>query len=303
VFHRLLATIETRFGPYNWLRRDLRDKFGVRLRVFGEVMELRRNGRIIRIATRLWPFSHEVAANFDSYFQFVTPTDRTLDFSCPAVHRYLSGEEFLLTSLPEEQAAIDSYFVAARPVLGDLAFDIGANCGVTSYRLSRMVGATGTVIAFEPDPANYAALLDNIRRHKLSNVRAVPLALADHDGHIFFNAEGSLGSGIGAFVPRLSAGSIVQVECLTLDSAVQQFGVPAFIKMDIEGAEVAVLSSARDFLARRCCSFSIDTAHILDGDITAKPVEAVFAAARYETATIRRGTYVTTWARPTGSTR
>jgi FkbM family methyltransferase len=42
--------------------------------------------------------------------------------------------------------------------LGAVVVDVGANFGLHSLYLSRAVGPQGTVIAFEPDPDNYALL-------------------------------------------------------------------------------------------------------------------------------------------------
>src|SRR2546423_391591 len=45
---------------------------------------------------------------------------------------------------------------AVRP--GETVLDIGANYGVYSYHLSRAVGSSGRVFAFEPVPFTYATL-------------------------------------------------------------------------------------------------------------------------------------------------
>ena len=43
-------------------------------------------------------------------------------------------------------------FVLSRDLRGATVLDIGANRGIYSYWMHRVVGATGQVIAFEPQP-------------------------------------------------------------------------------------------------------------------------------------------------------
>jgi len=57
------------------------------------------------------------------------------------VQRYAkSGLEFEMASFPEEEDAIEEYFRWYRPKSGDLVFDMGAHCGVSTYWLSKLVG-------------------------------------------------------------------------------------------------------------------------------------------------------------------
>src|SRR5262245_22978938 len=45
---------------------------------------------------------------------------------------------------------------------GDVAYDVGANVGYYTALFSRTVGATGTVVAFEPGHATYRRLLETV---------------------------------------------------------------------------------------------------------------------------------------------
>jgi FkbM family methyltransferase len=301
---RLLAAAAIRLGPANPLVRLYLASILRRGKIAGRfddsVIELQRGQRIIKLHSRHFPFIRDIADNFDSLFSTLESTDNTLDFSVPAVHRYIpSGLEFFMSSMPEEIAAIDSYFIHASPQPGSLVFDIGANCGVTAHRLATMTGPTGRVIAFEPDPVNHAALLENIRRHNLTNVIPVRKGIAPETGRLTFNCEGTLGAGLASFIARPTVGDAKVIECLSLADAVKQFGQPSFVKMDVEGAELAVLNSNADFLKRCRCPYALDTAHIVDGRATAERVEEIFRACGYKTGTEHKyGSYVTTWAVP-----
>src|SRR3954447_3138489 len=60
--------------------------------------------------------------------------------------------------------------------------DIGANQGLYSLMFSRLVGETGTVIAFEPEPDMFAALEMNILANSIGNIEHHQLALGSEPG-------------------------------------------------------------------------------------------------------------------------
>src|SRR5262245_33079559 len=64
----------------------------------------------------------------------------------------------------------------------DLALDIGANVGWYTVLLSRLVGPTGSVHAFEPVPATAEILAHVVRGLHLQNVRVHACAVADFEG-------------------------------------------------------------------------------------------------------------------------
>ena len=66
---------------------------------------------------------------------------------------------------------------------GDTFVDIGANIGWFTLLASRLVGNSGHVIAFEPDPENYAILARNIERNSMKNVTPVKAALSCSPGN------------------------------------------------------------------------------------------------------------------------
>ena len=57
---------------------------------------------------------------------------------------------------------IEASFIRGRLKPGMTLLDIGANVGYFSILGARAVGPSGTVVAIEPEPANYALLCANI---------------------------------------------------------------------------------------------------------------------------------------------
>jgi FkbM family methyltransferase len=295
-------------GPGNLLvqtmLRAVCRRQGVALRFRGQTLDLIRGRRVMRIASQRFGYAPALAATFDTYFNLVEPRElgRSLlvDYSRPAIQRYLdSGLEFEIASFPEEAATIDDYFRWYRPRDGDLAFDVGAYCGVSTYSLSRSVGESGRVIAFEPDPVSYGLLARNIARHRLRNVTALQVAIGPTTGRLPFFAEGTLGSVLAAHSPRVTMGTRTTVDALSFRDACERFGVPAFVKMDIDGSEIAVLDASRDLLRAQPLNLALDTHHWIDGRRTTAAVEAILADCGYDVLSSDESGFWTTWARPT----
>lgn len=304
---RSISTALIRLGPENPLVTSLIRlrcrQFGASFRNHGDYLTLRKDRRVLRLATQHFAYAPDVAKHFDLHFSPLVPReengDLILDFSKPGLLQTYadSGLQFEMASLPEEADAIEGYFHWYKPQPGDTVFDVGAHCGVSAYYFSKLVGPRGKVIAFEPDPVNYSFLVRNIERHKLTNVEPVQVAISDKCGSQEFNCEGATGSGLTHHIPRACVGKVVNVETITLQEAFSRWGSPHLCKIDIEGAEIAVLKAAAQFLPSTNSNFVLDTSHFVDGSLTAERVEAIFRSCGYETLSSSSG-MKTTWARP-----
>ena len=56
---------------------------------------------------------------------------------------------------------------------GDIVIDIGASIGYFTLLLAKLVGTTGKVFAFEPEPSNFSLLNENIKLNKYNNGRKI----------------------------------------------------------------------------------------------------------------------------------
>lgn len=128
--------------------------------------------------------------------------------------------------------------------------DAGANVGYYTLIAARLVGVTGRIYAFEPDPLNYSYLVRNVEANGCSGVITVPKALSSTTGRTKFirDARGAEG-----FVT--SAGDVqytLEVPTVTLDDFFSAEGWPGvdIMKMDIEGSEKSALEGMPE-LSRR----------------------------------------------------
>ena len=150
---------------------------------------------------------------------------------------------------------------------GTRVLDIGAQSGFYSLLLSRLVGPAGTVFAFEPLPANFRILEENLRLNSIQNVMIRREAVSDFSGNISFDFPREEVSLIaGPLLPSDNLGTF-QVPAISLDEFVRQTGGPIhFIKMDVEGAETAVLRGAVQTLKAFHPSMVVELHHDLPQD-------------------------------------
>lgn len=142
---------------------------------------------------------------------------------------------------PEKQKLL-----AASLNSGDVFYDIGSHVGFFSILGSRCVGPGGQVYAFEPAPHNVDKLRRHIAINNARNIGVFAAAVSDTAGEAFFDFGPSTSMG------KLSASGDARVETITLDAHIEQRGLrpPTCIKIDVEGAEAAVLRGAKRTLAR-----------------------------------------------------
>jgi FkbM family methyltransferase len=222
-----------------------------------------------------------------------------LDFSEPALHRYRKlGLSFHAPSLAEDDS-MEAYTAAYRPRVGDVVWDVGAHVGMSAYLLSKMVGPTGKVYAFEPDETNYDYLLLNIERHGLSNVTPVKAALSEKTGRSVFCMDGTMSAGLIDSLAYQDNEHGRMVATLGLEDACRQFGsVPAYIKLDIEGAELGVIQGALEFLKTHWIHFSMETNHRVGGRLSSGPLETLFSSVGYRAWSSKKFGQRFTWAEP-----
>jgi FkbM family methyltransferase len=122
----------------------------------------------------------------------------------------------------------------------DLFVDVGANVG--SYTLLACAARGARGICFEPVPATYRRLLDNIKLNDLGGrVRALNIGLSDAPGELRFTSGENCMNHVLAEGERPE--NPVMVAVSTLDIALEG-EVPAVLKVDVEGFETSVIKGA-----------------------------------------------------------
>lgn len=139
--------------------------------------------------------------------------------------------------------------------VGAVFFDIGANVGFYSLLAAELVGPAGSVFAFEPLPRNVQLLARHLQLNRVRNCTVVEAAVSDHSGVVRFQ-EG-LSNGMGYICDK----GALPVRAVSLDALVERgdYPLPDYIKMDIEGGEVAALRGATCILTSGCPAIFLST--------------------------------------------
>ena len=145
-----------------------------------------------------------------------------------------------------ETAEISCAIELAAP--GMTAFDVGANIGIYSVAVGRVVGREGLVVAVEPDATNLSRLRDHLTLNSIANVLVVEAVAGDHDGVVELQLadDPAFHSVAGIEVGHVAVGTM-SVPSVRLDRIWEDRGRPivSIVKIDVEGLELSVLRGAR----------------------------------------------------------
>jgi FkbM family methyltransferase len=133
---------------------------------------------------------------------------------------------------------------------GQQAIDIGANYGVYTLTMAKIVGPTGAVWAFEPASSTVALLAQGISANEFSQVVVECSAISSVCGtaRLALNDNAEFNSLVRDELPAVATETVPVV---TLDDCLQRYNwnVIDFMKIDAEGEETNIIAGGRRFLA------------------------------------------------------
>jgi FkbM family methyltransferase len=148
------------------------------------------------------------------------------------------------------------------PKTGDIVFDVGSHIGTFALKSSRLVGESGWVFAFEPEPRNFGILGKNIYLNDIQNVRTFNKAVSSGRRKVCLKINpGNTGGHTVQFNSDFEKNKAeIWLSSVTLDQIIEKYSIQKvnLLKMDVEKHELEVLKGANRFLSI-CDNVAIET--------------------------------------------
>lgn len=188
---------------------------------------------------------------------------------------------YLVSHTPEEWAENDTVFVKSLVHAADTVLDVGASYGGYTKFLSEMVGPSGRVYSFEPNPPIFDFLSHNVRKLKLPNVEFFKTALSDRKGranivipHYRWGSECHYDATLEQQSKDADCRQI-EIAVDTLDSwFAEREEKIAFIKCDVNNHELSFLRGGLQTIRRSKPAMLIEI--LADPDQAGMPAAQVF---------------------------
>jgi FkbM family methyltransferase len=136
---------------------------------------------------------------------------------------------------------------------GAVMYDIGANIGFFSLLGARLAGPEpGHVYAFEPAPENAQAIRVNADRNEFTNITVIAKAVGEARRRVRLQlVDDAAWSRLEGYGAHPLTEDVLEVDQVAIDEllASGELRPPALVKIDVEGAELAVLEGMRETIA------------------------------------------------------
>ena len=161
-------------------------------------------------------------------------------------------------------------------------WDIGANVGVFTFAAAS-VAKHGSVLAVEADTWLAGVLRKSalLSAYSKLNIRVLPVATSNKVGVASFmvSMRGRASNSLEIAGGRSEMGGVRELQyvpTMTLDGMLEDFGMPDFVKVDIEGAELMAIEGAEKLVNKIRPVFYVEV-----GADVSKQILSIFHAADY----------------------
>lgn len=222
-------------------------------------------GRVDRILARILGRCHFLRFGVrDRIIRQIHPPDSAVPeaFEVPFYGRRYAGDlsvfidwsVFYYGAYAAEELRLMRDFTS--PLRSPVVVDAGANIGHHTLFAATIASH---VHAFEPFPPVADKVREKIARNKLGNVTLHPVGLGERAARLPYHPPSSNNTGTGSFHPSSSATPPLELSIVKGSEHLRECGVGHvdFLKIDVEGFEVAVLKGFDELLnhCRPVCFF------------------------------------------------
>lgn len=213
-----------------------------------------RKNVLLRLYRKITPFlsgrglgNYRFIQVLDSYFT----SHLRSDFITIHGHKmYLDSTDSIGLSIKGTFEEFETESIQKEIKNGDIVLDIGANIGYYTLIFAKLVGESGRVYAFEPEPNNFALLKKNVEINGYQNVILVQKAVSNKSGKTNLYLHKISGGGHRIFqAPENS--NFIEIDVTSLDDYFKNVNVIIdFMKVDVEGSEVGVIEGMSTLLQK-----------------------------------------------------
>lgn len=171
------------------------------------------------------------------------------DFIVIGGHKmFLDSEDSLGLSTGSNYEEFETELIKKGVKSGDTVLDIGANIGLYTLIFASLVGESGKVFAFEPDPQNFLLLQKNVEINGYKNVILINKAVANNNGKLkLYLCDENRGD--HRIYDSHDGRESIEIESVRLDDYFKDRGGKIdLIKMDIQGSEGGAVAGMSDLL-------------------------------------------------------
>ena len=153
---------------------------------------------------------------------------------------YLDEKDSLQLNFNGNFEPVETEIVKKEIKENDIVLDVGANIGYYSLIFAQLIGKSGKVYSFEPDPTNFEILKKNILVNKHENVILENKAVSNKEGNLklYLSTENN---GMHRIYPSKWCKESIDINSIKIDNYFNKNQKIDFIKLDIEGAEYDAL--------------------------------------------------------------
>jgi FkbM family methyltransferase len=176
-----------------------------------------------------------------------------LNVSCLGVNVVLKAHDskqlaFMDYIITTEMSMIEAALSDLRP--GDTFLDVGCHYGIFSIIASKLVGPTGRVVSVEPHGDSLQVFRENVSANNCKNIEILNVAFSDVTAPLAFTHEANF----GVVAPNADPNSAAHtVQGMAGDEAFRALPIPAAVKIDVEGHELAAMTGLKQTLTDATC--------------------------------------------------
>lgn len=183
-----------------------------------------------RLDRRVMPGEEVLVTTAAGWDMWLDPADQAVARCIIATGEWQPAEADLIRTLVRE---------------GDTAIDVGANVGYMTGVLASAVGASGRVIAFEPEQRNHGLVERTVAFNAWSQVSLHRAACGESAGKLTLHRDGHNFGNHSLARDTIHTAATQVVDVVTLDESTASLDELALIKLDVQGWEWHVLRGAQ----------------------------------------------------------